>query len=143
MNAENLGPSSTTGDDPRITKNGGFLRKFKLDELPQLLNVFLGQMSFVGPRPEVKKWVDKYTEEEKIILNLRPGITDYSSLRFPNEDEILDAHKDEYPDADGAYEVYIRPEKLSLQMEYARHNNIWIDLKIIFQTIKAVLKKTK
>ena len=143
MDAEKIGPASTASDDPRITKIGHFLRRYKLDELPQLINVFLGAMSFVGPRPEVQKWVDKYTEEEKIILDLRPGITDYASLRFPNENEILKMHKDEFPDADDAYGVYIRPEKIRLQMEYARHHNVFIDLKIIFNTIKAVLSKTK
>ncbi len=139
--AEKVGPSSTAGDDPRITRIGRFLRKYKLDELPQLINVFLGQMSFVGPRPEVQKFVDLYNEEEKKILTMRPGITDWASLKFPNEDEILNAHKSEYPDADDAYNVYIRPEKLRLQLEYVRHNNLWIDIKIIFKTIFSVLKK--
>ena len=113
-NAEKIGPSSTTGDDPRITCIGKLLRKYKLDELPQLINVIKGDMSFVGPRPEVQKFVDLYTEVEKKNLTVRPGITDWSSLKFPNEDEILNAHKDEYPDADEAYNIYIRPEKLRL-----------------------------
>ena len=143
MEAEKIGPASTSCDDPRITKIGHFMRKYKLDELPQLINVFKGEMSFVGPRPEVQKWVDEYTNEEKVILKLRPGITDFASLRFPNEDVILDAHKDEYPDADDAYGKCIRPEKIRLQLEYAKHHNIWIDIKIIFSTVKAVISKTQ
>lgn len=141
VNAEKIGPSSTAGDDPRITKIGRFMRKYKLDELPQLINVFVGDMSFVGPRPEVQKFVDMYSEEEKIILTVRPGITDWSSLKFPNEDEILNAHKDEYPDADDAYTVYIRPEKIRLQMEYVRRHNLIVDIQIILKTIFSVIKK--
>ena len=141
VDAEKIGPSSTVGDDTRITEIGHFVRKFKIDELPQLINVFLGDMSFVGPRPEVQKFVDLYTEVEKKILTVRPGITDWSSLKFPNEDEILNAHKDEYPDADEAYNIYIRPEKLRLQLEYVMHNSLWIDLQIIFKTIFSVIRK--
>ena len=143
MEAEKIGPALTSRDDPRITKIGHFMRKHKLDELPQLINVFKGEMSFVGPRPEVKKFTDMYTEEEKIILTLRPGITDWASLKFPNEDEILDAHSAEYPNADEAYAVYIRPEKINLQLQYANHHNIWIDLQIIFKTIWTVLSKMR
>ena len=139
--AEKIGPSSTTGDDPRITCIGKLLRKYKLDELPQLINVLKGEMSFVGPRPEVLKFVNLYTEEEKVILTVRPGITDWASLKFPNEDEILNTHIDKYPDADEAYRVYIRPEKLRLQLEYVKHNNLWIDIQIIFKTILSVLGK--
>ena len=141
MDAEKIGPASTSGDDPRLTRIGTVLRKYKLDELPQLINVFKGEMSFVGPRPEVKKFTDRYNEKEKVILTLLPGITDWASLKFPNEDEILKAHSAEYPDADEAYAVYIRPEKIRLQLVYANHHNIWIDLKIIFKTIRAVLSK--
>lgn len=143
MDAEKIGPSSTAGDDSRLTGIGRVLRRYKLDELPQLINVFKGEMSFVGPRPEVKKFTDMYTEEEKIILTLRPGITDWASLKFPNEDEILDAHSAEYPNADEAYAVYIRPEKINLQLQYANHHNIWIDLQIIFKTIWTVLSKMR
>ena len=88
-NAENLGGLSTADDDPRITKTGKFLRKYKLDELPQFINVLKGEMSFVGPRPEVQHYVDMFTEKEKTILNVRPGITDWASLWNPNEGAIL------------------------------------------------------
>ncbi|MDP8206370.1 MAG: sugar transferase [Candidatus Electryonea clarkiae] len=141
--AEKIGPSSTSGDDPRITNVGSFMRRFKIDELPQIINVLIGEMSFVGPRPEVQKFVDQYTEEEKAILTVRPGITDWSSLQFPNEDEILDLHKDEYPDADEAYAIYIRPEKLRLQLKYVHNNNIVIDIIIICKTILAVVSKVQ
>ena len=141
--AEKIGPSSTAGDDPRITRIGRFLRRYKLDELPQLINVFLGQMSLVGPRPEVKKFTDMYNEEEKVILTVRPGITDYASLKFPNEDEILQAHADEYPDADEAYAVYIRPEKLRLQLEYVKNHNLLTDLRILYKTFAVIINKIK
>jgi len=143
MDAESIGPASTSGDDPRITKIGKTMRRYKLDELPQLINVFFGEMSFVGPRPEVKKFVDQYTAEEQIILTVRPGITDWASLHFPNEDEILDSHKDEYPDADEAYMIYIRPEKLRLQMKYVKNNNVFIDIIIILKTISTIVSKVK
>lgn len=141
VEAEKIGPSSTSQDDPRLLKIGKFLRKYKLDELPQLFNVWLGEMSFVGPRPEVKKFVDKYSAEEKKILTLRPGITDWASLRFPNEDEILKAYENKYRDADEAYEMIIRPEKLRLQLEYLHNYSFKNDIKIIFKTIIAILTK--
>lgn len=141
VEAEKIGPSSTSQDDPRLLKIGKFLRKYKLDELPQLFNVWLGEMSFVGPRPEVKKFVDKYSAEEKKILTLCPGITDWASLRFPNEDEILKAYENKYRDADEAYEMIIRPEKLRLQLEYLHNYSFKNDIKIIFKTIIAILTK--
>ncbi len=140
--ADKIGPSSTSADDPRLTSMGLFLRRFKLDELPQLLNVLAGDMSFVGPRPEVKKFTDQFNEEEQGILSVRPGITDWASLNCPNEEDVLDACKDQYPDADAAYAAIIRPEKLRLQLKYVRHHNLIIDIKIIFLTVLAVLKKT-
>jgi lipopolysaccharide/colanic/teichoic acid biosynthesis glycosyltransferase len=111
--AEKLGASSTHQADPRLTRCGKFIRKYKLDELSQLVNVFLGDMGFVGPRPEVQKFVDIYTEEEKQILSVRPGITDWSSIKFHNEAEIIEASG--IANADEAYEKLIRPEKLRLQ----------------------------
>ena len=131
--AEKMGGSSTHDADARITGIGSFLRKFKLDELPQLLNVLAGDMSFVGPRPEVRKFVDMYTPEERMILTVRPGITDWSSIKFHNEGEIIAASG--IADADEAYARLIRPEKLRLQMKYVREHTLWLDLKIIFDTI--------
>lgn len=133
VDAERRGGTSTHESDARITGIGAFLRRFKLDELPQLINVLLGDMSFVGPRPEVKKFVDMYTPEERIILTVRPGITDWSSIKFHNEGEIIAASGIE--DADEAYTRLIRPEKLRLQMKYVRERTLWVDLKIIFDTI--------
>jgi lipopolysaccharide/colanic/teichoic acid biosynthesis glycosyltransferase len=136
VDAEKLGASSTSDDDPRITRIGKFLRKYKLDELPQLINVLKGDMSFVGPRPQVKWAVDLYTEEEKALLNVRPGITDYASLRFPNEGEILKGSKD--PDKD--YMEKIHPEKMRLGLEYVRNRSFWLDIKLILQTVLAIFR---
>ncbi len=136
MDAEKIGASSTSDDDPRITRIGKFLRKYKLDELPQLINVLKGDMSFVGPRPQVKWAVDLYTEEERMLLSIRPGITDYASLKFPNEGEILKGSKD--PDKD--YMEKIHPEKMRLSLEYVRNRTIWLDIKLILQTVTAIFK---
>ena len=135
VNAEKVGPSSTSDDDPRITKIGRFLRKYKLDELPQLINVLKGEMSFVGPRPEVKKFTDLYTEEEKAILSVRPGITDWASLWNSDEGAILAGVED----PDRVYMEKIRPEKIRLQLKYVRERSLWVDIKIIFKTIKTVM----
>lgn len=132
-NAEKIGASSTSEEDPRITNIGSFLRKYKLDEFPQLINVLMGDMSFVGPRPEVKKFVDLYTEEEKKILKVKPGITDWASLKFDNEGEII--KKSGIKDYDEAYAKLIRPEKLKLQLKYVDNHSFWIDIEIIFKTL--------
>jgi len=134
VDAEKLGASSTSDDDERITRIGKLLRKYKLDELPQLINVFIGDMSIVGPRPEVKKFTDMYTEEEKVILTLRPGITDWASLWNPDEGALLKGSVD--PDRD--YMEKIRPEKIRLQLKYVRERSFWTDIKIIFLTLKTV-----
>jgi len=135
--ADQMSASSSAGDDdPRITNFGRFLRSYKLNELPQLINVLKGEMSFVGPRPEVEKYVKLFTEEETAILSVRPGITDYASLKFHNEGEILSGS----PDPDKAYEEKIRPEKLKLQLEYVRNHSFWIDLKIMAMTAKTLVK---
>jgi lipopolysaccharide/colanic/teichoic acid biosynthesis glycosyltransferase len=131
--AEKRGAASTSTSDLRVTRSGHFIRKLKIDELSQLINVFLGDMSIVGPRPEVQKFVDKYTEEEKLILSVRPGITDWSSLKFHNEGEIIEASG--IPDADEAYEKLIRPEKLRLQLKYIKERNLWVDIKIVVSTV--------
>lgn len=138
VDAEQRGGTSTHESDARITGIGAFLRRFKLDELPQLFNVLLGDMSFVGPRPEVKKFVDMYTPEERIILSVRPGITDWSSIKFHNEGEIIAASG--IADADEAYAKLIRPEKLRLQMKYVRERTLWIDVKIIIDTVLTLFR---
>lgn len=137
QDAEQHGASSTHESDPRITGIGAFLRKYKLDELPQLINVFLGDMSLVGPRPEVRKFVDMYTPEERLILTVRPGITDWSSIKFHNEGEIIAASG--IVDADEAYSKLIRPEKLRLQLKYVREHGVLVDIKIILETIYTLL----
>ena len=135
-NAEAIGGSTTSEDDPRVTAVGRFLRGNKLDELPQLWNVLIGDMSFVGPRPQVQWAVDRYTPEERLVLSVRPGITDYASLRFANEGEILKGSKD--PDRD--YMEKIHPEKMRLNLEYVRSRSFSGDLSIIAQTLGAVIR---
>lgn len=134
--ADKMGASSTSSTDMRVTRCGRFIRKFKLDEFSQLINVLIGDMSIVGPRPEVQKFVDMYTNKDKVILSLRPGITDWASIKFHNEGEIIEASG--IKDADEAYEKLIRPEKLCLQLEYVRKHNLWIDIKIIVSTILTI-----
>ena len=136
INADKIGGSSTADDDPRITAIGRFLRNYKLDELPQFLNVLIGDMSIVGPRPEMQYYVDLYTEEEKVILGVRPGITDWASLWNADEGAILSGSDD----PDKVYMEEIRPGKLRLQMEYVNKRSLWIDFKIIVQTISTILR---
>ena len=122
--------------DPRITAIGYYLRKYKLDELPQLFNVLFGDMSFVGPRPEVKKYTDLYTIEQKKVLSVRPGITDYASIKFRNENDLL-AESD---DPEKLYIDEIMPEKLDLNMKYIQDNTVFKDIKIIFDTFYTIIK---
>ncbi|MFX0195649.1 MAG: sugar transferase [Candidatus Hodarchaeota archaeon] len=136
VNAEELGGPSTADDDPRITKIGRWLRKYKLDELPQLINVLRSEMSFVGPRPEVQHYVDMLTEKERAILNVRPGITDWASLWNPDEGAILAGS----PDPEKTYMEKIRPTKIAFQLKYVKKRSFWIDLKIIVQTLLTILK---
>ena len=136
LNAEKLGGPSTADDDPRITRVGKFIRKFKLDELPQLINVLKGEMSVVGPRPEVQMYVDMFTEEEKTILSVRPGITDWASIWNPDEGAILAGSTD----PEKTYMEKIRPDKIRLQLKYVRERSFWNDLKIITQTIITIVK---
>jgi lipopolysaccharide/colanic/teichoic acid biosynthesis glycosyltransferase len=135
VNADSRGASSTTLDDVRITSVGKVLRKWKLDELAQLLNVFMGSMSLVGPRPQVRWAVDKYSSKEKTLLTIRPGITDFASLAFPNEEEILRGSSN--PDAD--YMAKIHPFKMELSLKYLKKMSLWVDIKIILRTIKRVM----
>jgi len=137
VDADKTGASSTKADDARITKPGAFLRKYKLDEIPQLFNVLFGTMSIVGPRPQIKWAVDLYTEEEKKILTVRPGITDYASIKFHNEGEILKGSAD----PDKAYMELIHPEKMRLSLEYVKNKSIFTDIKIIFLTLSSIFKK--
>jgi lipopolysaccharide/colanic/teichoic acid biosynthesis glycosyltransferase len=139
VDAEKLGASSTAADDARITGIGKLLRRCKLDELPQLINVFKGEMSFVGPRPQVQWAVDLYGEREKALLTVRPGMTDYASIKFRNEAEILKGSDD----PDKAYLEKIAPEKIRLGLEYVNHMSFWRDLMIIFMTIKALFCKSE
>ncbi len=137
LNADKIGGPSTADDDPRITRVGKFLRKCKLDELPQLINVFLGEMSFVGPRPEVPMYVDMFTDEEKKILTVRPGITDWASLWDCDEGAILAGSKD--PEKD--YLEKIRPEKIRLQLKYVNERSFVADMAIIFKTALRLVKR--
>lgn len=131
VNADKIGGSSTTADDARLTFAGRFLRRFKLDELPQLINVLRGDMSFVGPRPQVEWAVKLYTSEERRLLSVRPGITDFASLRFRNEGEILRGSTD--PDRD--YLEKIAPHKIGLGLYYVRHYSFFVDAKILAATL--------
>jgi len=134
--AEKLGGPSTSDDDARLTNIGKIVRKYKLDELPQLINVLKGEMSFVGPRPEVPMEVKTYNDEEKRILTVKPGITDYASLTFHNEGEILKGSEDPHQ----AYREKIRPEKLRLGLKYVDSQSFRVDIKIIIQTLSALIR---
>ncbi|MFA1743398.1 sugar transferase [Fusobacterium animalis] len=126
----------TVGKDDRITKIGSFLRKYKLDEIPQLINVLIGDMSLVGPRPEVPKYVALYTDEQKEILKVRAGITDYASIEFSDENDLLASEED----PEKAYIEKIMPKKIELNKKYLSEISILTDIKIILLTIKKILK---
>jgi len=126
----------TVGDrDSRITKVGYFLRKTKLDELPQLINILKGNMSIVGPRPEVRKYVDLYTKEQMRVLQILPGLTDYASIEYINENAILE----KLNNPEQAYINEIMPTKLQLNFKYIENQSLWVDLKIILKTIKRIV----
>lgn len=135
-NAENSGQLTVGTNDRRITKVGAFIRKYKLDEFPQLINIIKGDMSIVGPRPEVRKYVDLYNEEQKKVLSVRPGLTDYASLEYINENEILGKASD----PEKVYIEEIMPAKLQLNLRYIREQGLKTDLNIIFRTIGKILK---
>ena len=122
-------------NDSRITKPGAFLRKYKLDELPQLINVLIGDMSLVGPRPEVRKYVSLYTEKQLNVLSVKPGITDIASIKFSNENELLKGQDE----PEKFYIETIMPEKLKLNLEYINKMSFFYDLKLILMTIKKIL----
>lgn len=123
------------GCDPRVTRSGYFIRKFKVDELPQLINVFIGDMSLVGPRPEVRHYVDYWTKEQLHVLDVRPGITDPASIKFRNENELLEKAED----PEKYYIEVIMQEKLRLYLEYVENHSFWYDIKLIFQTFVAII----
>jgi len=129
--AKKSGLLTIGNDDKRVTNMGRFLRKYKLDELPQLFNILTGSMSIVGPRPEVRKYVDLYNDEQKRVLKIKPGLTDYASLEYIKESEILAEAKD----PEQKYIDEIMPAKLKLNLQYINEMNLIIDMKIIFRTI--------
>ena len=137
--ADKSGVDSTSSNDPRITKIGKIVRKFKLDELTQLFNVFLGDMSFVGPRPNVERETKLYTEIENNLLKVKPGITDFSSIIFSDESNILEP----FDDPDIAYNQLIRPRKNHLALFYIKNQSIFLDIKLITLTILAIFNKKK
>lgn len=122
--------------DPRITSVGFYLRKYKIDELPQLINVFNGTMSLVGPRPELKKFVDLYSDEQKKVLSVRPGLTDFASIQFRNENELLEGK----PDPIDFYIREIMPVKLEMNLKYIRNQSLVTDLQILLKTILHIIK---
>lgn len=133
--AETMGTSVTTDADPRITPIGRLLRKTKLDELPQLFNVLRGDMSFIGPRPDVPEITDKYTPEMRHVFDVRPGITSVATLHFRHEEDILA----EVDNPDQFYDDVVVPLKVELAMEHARRNSFWFDMKILLQTVWVLL----
>ena len=139
QNADKIGGPTTSASDPRITPIGHFLRKFKLDDLPQLINVLKGEMSLVGPRPEVISEVEYYDPKWDVIFAVRPGITDFASIEFRNEGEIV--AKSGIADPHEAYKKLIQPRKLELQREYALNHSLWLDLKILGKTVLAIIGK--
>ena len=122
--------------DPRVTGVGYYLRKYKLDELPQLFNVLFGEMSFVGPRPEVKKYTDLYNENQRVVLSVKPGITDYASIKYRNENDLLAQSSD----PEKLYIEEIMREKLNLNLKYINDNNVFKDIKIIINTFYTIVK---
>jgi len=125
------------GRDPRVTKSGYWIRKFKLDELPQLINVFMGDMSLVGPRPEVRHYVDYWTPEQMHVLDVRPGITDPASIKFRNENELMEKAED----PEKYYIEVIMQEKIKLYLEYVEKHSFWYDLGLILKTFWVIVKE--
>ena len=125
------------GRDPRVTRAGDFLRRLKLDELPQLINVLIGDMSLVGPRPEVRQYVDLYTPEQLHVLVVRPGMTDAASIKYRNESELLG----QVEDPEDYYIHVILPDKLAINLDYVRNHSFWGDIKLIFKTIWTVVAR--
>ena len=136
VDADKKGLITVGGRDPRITRSGYFIRKYKLDELPQLINVLLGDMSLVGPRPEVRKYVDLYTDEQQKVLSVKPGITDYASIEYMDENEILGKSSD----PEKTYIEEIMPEKIKYNMKYINNKNLFEYFKIILLTVLKIVR---
>lgn len=134
VGADKFGLITVGGRDPRVTKSGYYIRKYKLDELPQLINVLIGEMSLVGPRPEVRKYVNLYTTEQLNVLSVKPGITDIASIKYRNENELL---KDA-SDPERLYIEMIMPDKLKYNLEYVHRHSLMFDIKLIFLTIRKI-----
>lgn len=137
VGADRQGLITVGGHDPRITRSGYFIRKYKLDEFPQLINVFICDMSLVGPRPEVRKYVDMYTPEQMHVLDVRPGVTSLASIRYRNENELLDKAED----PDQFYIDVVMQDKLAIDLEYVQNASFWYDIKLIFQTFWEIVSK--
>jgi lipopolysaccharide/colanic/teichoic acid biosynthesis glycosyltransferase len=137
VDVDKKGPASAANDDNRITCSGKFIRKYKLDEISQLINVLLGDMSLVGPRPDLLSEVEKYSDDERKVLNLRPGITDWASIWNSDQGSVLEGAKD----TEAIYQIVLRPKKVKLQLYYYEHRTFYIDLKIIFSTIYRIVNK--
>lgn len=136
VDADKKGLITVGGRDPRITRSGYFIRKYKLDELPQLINVLVGDMSLVGPRPEVRKYVELYTDEQQKVLSVKPGITDYASIEYMDENEILGKSND----PEKTYIEEIMPEKIKYNMKYIQNKNVSEYFKIIFLTLLKIVR---
>ena len=136
VDADKKGLITVGGRDPRITRSGYFIRKYKLDELPQLINVLVGDMSLVGPRPEVRKYVDLYTDEQQKVLSVKPGITDYASIEYMDENEILGKSSD----PEKTYIEDIMPEKIKYNMKYINNKNLFEYFKIILLTVLKIVR---
>lgn len=136
VDADKKGLITVGGRDPRITRSGYFIRKYKLDELPQLINVLLGDMSLVGPRPEVRKYVELYTDEQQRVLSVKPGITDYASIEYMDENEILGKSND----PEKTYIEEIMPEKIKYNMKYIQNKNVSEYFKVIFLTLLKIVR---
>lgn len=137
VGSDKKGLITVGGRDPRVTRSGYFIRKYKLDEFPQLINVFLGDMSLVGPRPEVRKYVDLYTPEQMRVLSVRPGITSLASIRYRNENELLE--KADNPDQ--YYIDVVMQDKLAIDLEYVDKASFWYDIRLIFGTFWEIISK--
>ena len=135
VGADKGGLVTIGGRDPRITRSGYFIRKYKLDEFPQLINVFLGEMSVVGPRPEVRHYVNYWTPEQMHVLDVRPGSTDPASIKFRNENELMEKAED----PEDYYINVIMQEKIKLYLEYIQNASCWSDIKLIFKTFKVII----
>lgn len=137
VGSDKKGLITVGGHDPRVTRSGYYIRKYKLDELPQLINVFIGDMSLVGPRPEVRKYVDLYTPHQLHVLDVRPGITDLASIRYRNENELLE----QAADPEQYYREVVMQDKLRINSEYIADRSFFKDIKIIFLTFWAIVER--